>query len=454
MDFFFFLLVNAVLFLRPAELLPDLERLPLYYYAILACLAVSVPKLLGLISPGSPLKHPITLCVFAVSGFVMLAHFVQSDPGKMAEESFEFFKIVVYFVLFLALVNTPGKLQLLINCVILFGVVATTVAVLMYHEVISLPHLMVSDSPHGNTSFWMNEFMFDPDTGELVRIARLRITGILHDPNEFGVFLGVLALFTLHQLGNRNIGIVRFLWSAPLGLFLYGIFLTKSRGALLALLVGLVAYGIYAYGAKRAMRYGLIVLPLLIAVFAGRQTTLSVSSGTGRERIELWSDWIMKFRGSPVFGISPVIAEGSKEAKKEERQWKTEKLAHNSFLQAFADLGFLGGIAFLGAFLFAFRTLSKYAFDEVAIVDENQRRFYPYLLGAVVVYAMGMMTLSLCYVVPTYFMLALPVAYWRMTATDPPVPALTFNGPMVRQLMFASVGFLAFIYVVVRVVRV
>ena len=43
MGFLLFLIVNAVLFLRPGELMPELESLQLYQIAILACLACSTP---------------------------------------------------------------------------------------------------------------------------------------------------------------------------------------------------------------------------------------------------------------------------------------------------------------------------------------------------------------------------------------------------------------------------
>jgi hypothetical protein len=134
--------------------------------------------------------------------------------------------------------------------------------------------------------------------------------------------------------------------------------------------------------------------------------------------------------------------------------WDRKQVAHNSFLQAFADLGFLGGMVFLGAFFFAFRTLAQYGFGEVAILDPEQKRLHPFLFGAVAAYVAGMMALSLCYVLPTYLVLALPVVYWHVTPTRVPVPAVAINGAALRQLAFASVGFLVFIYAVIRVVRV
>jgi hypothetical protein len=442
MAYFIFLIVNIILFLRPPEIMPELEKVPLYFYAILACLIASVPKLLGLaVVPSSPLRHPVTLCVLTLGIFVILSHMVQSDVGRMAEESFEFFKILVYFILFIALVDTPGKLRGLLTCILVCGVVTATLTLLEYHDVIEIYNLELLLDSHP-----------DPETGVLVFFKRLMATGILHDPNEYCVYLGMLAIFALYKLTDPAGSVFRFIWVVPLGMFLYGMYLSKSRGGLLAFVVGLAVYAIYAYGAKRALRYALVIVPLLMVGYAGRQTSISLSQGTGRARVELWSDWMMEFRGNPVFGVGPKVVE--QKALPKEMVWDRKQVAHNSFLQGFADLGFFGGMIFLGAFFFAFRTLAQYGFGAATITDARQARLHPFLLGAVAAYVMGMMTLSLCYVLPTYLVLALPVVYWRVTPTRVPVPVVSINGAALRQLAFASVGFLAFVYVIIRVIRV
>lgn len=437
MDYFLYLLVNANLFLRPAELVPDLEKLPLYYWFILACLFVSIPKLMGLLSADTPLRHPISLCVFGVFGFVALSHLAQSDLDKGMTEIFEFAKVIVYFVLFLALVNTPGKLRLLLASIIVFGVVTTSVAVLEYHHVIDLPNLKTVQDDYRDRQ------------GDVITLRRLMLTGVLHDPNEFCVFLGVLCILTLHQFTNPRLGLSRLLWLFPLGLFLYGINLTKSRGGLLALLVGLATMSICKWGVRRTALLGMLVLPVMAIGLAGRQTELSISAGTGQARLELWSDWMMKFRGSPLLGESPTITLFGTEPK--ETRWNYQQLAHNSYLQAFGDLGFVGGMLFLGAFLFAFRAMVRLRGDHVNFVDADQRHLYPFLFGALTAYMTGMMSLSLCYVLPTYFIAALPVVFTRMTATEPRLEAIRFDTGAWRQLALASVGMLGFIYVFMKV---
>ena len=79
------------------------------------------------------------------------------------------------------------------------------------------------------------------------------------------------------------------------------------------------------------------------------------------------------------------------------------------------------------------------------------RRLRPFLAGAVTAYAVGLLSLSLCYGVPTYLVLGLTVAYTRVTPHHPALPVERFDGRVAGRIALASVGFLAMTYVLVRV---
>ena len=67
-------------------------------------------------------------------------------------------------------------------------------------------------------------------------------------------------------------------------------------------------------------------------------TSISADEGTGQARIQLWSDGLMFFQQSPLFGIGM-----------ENYRQFSRHVAHNSFIHCFAELGLLGGTLFLGA---------------------------------------------------------------------------------------------------------
>src|SRR4051812_42971380 len=99
MGFFLFVLVNATLFLRPAELTPELANYRIYEALILACLAASLPEIVGYFL-GRPLAdQPLTVCVFLMLPAIALSHLANGAAELAVENTFEFAKVVVYYVL-------------------------------------------------------------------------------------------------------------------------------------------------------------------------------------------------------------------------------------------------------------------------------------------------------------------------------------------------------------------
>lgn len=438
MDFFFFLLVNAVLFLRPAELLPALGTTPLYEYAILACAAASLPAVFRLLA--RPLgAQPITVCVVGLLPVIVLTHLAGRDAGEAGRAGVYFFKVLVYYALFVSVVNTPARLRAFIFWLVCFAAVYTAVNVLQYLGVIDLPTLKAE----------LKDTEYNPQSGEEVYHSRLQASGIFQDPNELCTMLAAVVPLVLYRLTNPDGSVLRVLWAGPLALFLYAITLTQSRGGFLALLGGLGAYLVTCYGWRRAAVLGLAGLPVAFVLAGGRQGDLSAMSGTGQSRVQIWSDWLMEFRYHPLFGKG--MLEGTEAKPKEERGRGEHKLvAHNSYLHAFADLGFLGGTLFLGAFVFALWGLGRLGAPRAVILDPGMRRLHPYLVGSVAAFAVGLLSLSFNYMVPTYLILALAMTFLQVTPAWPPAAALRFDGRAVGRLALASVGFLAFTYVFVR----
>ena len=63
MNFALFLLLNAVLLIRPEELFPDIAGLRLYLIVIVLCTVTSLPRLIELLSPASLRTRPVAVCV-------------------------------------------------------------------------------------------------------------------------------------------------------------------------------------------------------------------------------------------------------------------------------------------------------------------------------------------------------------------------------------------------------
>ena len=379
----------------------------------------------------------------------------------------DYLKVIVYFVLFLALVDTPARLRTLTIVITLCVLVTASISILHYKEIISIPKLGVLE----NVSVLLN--------GEInvQQAAGCGFSGMLQDPNEVAVFLAMLTFLCAYQWQNRAAGAIRQLWLVPMAVFIGAIAFTSSRGGFLSLLAGLVAFAIYRFQGKTLVQVapGMAVevykpggQPAPSAscccsccscspVFGGRQTEFDASKGTGNERIGLWSDWLYIFRTQPLLGVSPDVAPASDNPEEGSTRLVANlavtHLAHNSYLQAFADLGFFGGVCFLGAFAFGISTLNRYAFGKTTILDAEQKRLHPYLCGSMVAYMTGMASLTINYYITTAFVLALPVAFYGMTAAYPVVRPPALDGRGLFRLCVLSICVLATIYGVTRVFR-
>lgn len=428
LGFSVFLLVNAALFLRPAEIIPGLVGLEIYLFVILACLAVAFPAVLEELSPAALEGRPITVCVLGLLIAAVLSHLSRFHLVSAAACGYEFFKLVVYYLLFVGLVTTPERLRRFLFWLAIFAAALALLAVLDYHDLIRLPTLKTLQAVER-----------DQATGRDVIIRRLQATGPFHDPNDFCVLLVVGIMLVLYGLTEARHGLARVAWIGPLVVLFYALALTQSRGGFLALLGGLSVFLLTRFGWTLTLALGACLLPVLFVAFAGRQTDISASAGTGQERIQIWSDGLMLFRTAPVFGVGM-----------NEYEIFVGHVAHNSYLQAFTELGVLGGTLFLGAFFLALTALRRMGTEGRRIVDPELRRLHPYLTGAIAGYATGMLSLTLNYIVPTYMILGLAAAFCRMTVTQPPVLATRFDLQLVGRFAGIAVLFLVGLTVFVR----
>ena len=439
MAFFLFLLVNVALFIRPAEIVPALLGWEIYFYVILACMAAAAPDVLRYLTGPSLDAQPITLTVFGLLIAILIPSLMVGDLAEAWRTGFLFVKIIAYYLLFVSLVTTPARLRALLICILSCCGAITTLAVLRYHDVIKLDTVKsLADSAVGKN-------------GEAIIIQRLQGTGIFHDPNELCVLLAAMVPIGMYFLFTSRQLILRVLSAAMLPLFGYAIYLTHSRGGFIAFASGLGALSWARFGWKKTALLGTFGLPFLLVLFGGRQTEISTSTGTARTRVELWREWLTTFRENPIFGKGMTLAK-EEEVKARRPDEELRHAAHNSYLQCFADLGMFGGCLFVGAFVAAVWSIIRIHPRENLLLNLDLTVVQPYVLACVAAYAIGMMTLTISYIVPTYMMLAISVAYTRMATRSslaPPRP-LRFDHHLMGCYLAAGVGMLASIYVFVR----
>lgn len=426
--------VIVVLFLRPAEIVPALANLPIYEVLILGCLALALP--IVLMQALRPRDEPITACVLGLLLAVIASHLSHGFIWGARHSGPDFAKLAVFYLLVVGLVTTPQRFRKLLTCVSACVFFMTMLAVLQYYGMIDVPALQSFEQIITNR--------VDPATGRAVVLLRLCGAGIFNDPNDFCLILILGLMLSLWRCATSPALPRKIAALLAAGLFLWALSLTHSRGGFIALLAAVLTLAVSRGGKLRAVLIGVPVTAGLFFAFAGRQTEISASEGTGLSRLQLWSESLRLFRTAPVFGI------GMDRFVEEVRL-----VVHNSFLHCFTELGMFGGTLFLGAFVFAVATLWRMRRADAvdASAPPDLVRLRPYLLAALVGYIVGYLSLSRSYSVPTYLILAIVVCYARLMARTgfvaPKLGIRTFARLAVLSVMFLAASYL-FIRVFVR----
>jgi O-antigen ligase len=424
-----FLVLNAVLFLRPTELIPDLEELPIYEIIILSCMAFSWKPLWERLQGGALARQPVTACVLGLWVAATLSQLSHAHLEGTWTAAKDFGKVVIYYLLLVGLVSDAGRLRLFLHALVLYTSSVTVLALLQYHGVIEVDALTTLKEKGD----------FNDLTGDWNVFLRLRGPGIFNDPNDLCLILLVGMGICMWKTLERGSGVRRFAWIALIGLFGYALGLTQSRGGFIALAAMCLVLFWARFGWRRALALGLLVLPPLLFVFGERQTSLSATSGTGQERIRLWSFALQSLRHAPLFGI------GFGQFEEQEGL-----VAHNSYVHAFAELGFIGGTLFLGAFYCAVAGLVRAQEWRISSMTPELARLRPYLIAILVGYGTAILALTRTYTVPTYLPLGLATGFLDITGSSVLAGSEKCNLGLVGRLMALGCGFVLLIYLVVR----
>lgn len=426
MSFALFIVLNAVLLIRPEDLMPAIAGTRLYLISISLAVLIALPNILRRLHPAALVRQPFTVCVFGLLAATALSHFVRGQMDRLVEFVPEFAKVVVYYLLLISVVDTPARLRAFLGFLVLFIGVITALGLLQYHEVIDVNALRPVEQRELNES-----------TGELTSYPRLCSVGIFNDPNDLCLVLTLGIICCLYRATTAANGAEAAAWVLPIGLFGYAMVLTRSRGGLLGLLAAIGAYMVAKLGWRRAVPFALLGIPVALLAVGGRQGNLDViSEGTARARIMLWAEGFATLMRSPYWWLTGIGAG--------EYVTEVDQVAHNSFVHAYVELGLLGGTFFLVAFTLAARALYRLCPVSHPRIPRRLAAFAPFLFAMVVGYCGGMYSLSRNYIVPTYLCLGVAASYCAMAWPEPP-PQYRVSPVWLKQSVLIGLGGVAFL---------
>jgi O-antigen ligase len=233
---------------------------------------------------------------------------------------------------------------------------------------------------------------------------------------------------------RRRDPVFRFVAAVAIGACVVSIIMTKSRGGQLAMLLVFFVYMVRRYKLLALIPAGLLAVPVMLL---GGRDDASADMST-QERYEAWAKGLRMFQADPVFGV------GSGQFG--EHHYLT---AHNSFVLALGEMGFLGLLFFVTIIYISVKSLVV-GIRSLALIPAAQvaQVWGMALLGSLVAAIFSISTLSFAYKSVLWILFALVGAWTNCIRTHRP----DFNVKITwRDLAFIVGGCIAFITVVLPI---
>lgn len=165
----------------------------------------------------------------------------------------------------------------------------------------------------------------------MVEGDRIQYVGIFSDPNDLGLLFATVLPMVVYASGRGGwLGLRRVFWFAVAALIVWAIFLTRSRGALLAVAAMATVYVWRRRGLFLAAVFGSAGV-FGITLLKSRLGDITSEDASAVGRLDAWYGGLLMFREYPFFGVG---AGNFSE--------HNPLTAHNSFVLVLAETGIIG----------------------------------------------------------------------------------------------------------------
>ena len=159
--------------------------------------------------------------------------------------------------------------------------------------------------------------------------GRIRYIGIFADPNDMGLFFLTVIPMLIYLMIRSNF-IFRLVYLLALGIILYGVHLTESRGTTLGIAALIALFAARRFGIITSSVIGIAAL-IIIMGLNSRVAQIDPGEASAKGRVDAWEEGYYMTRDNPIFGVGVggfVI-----------HHYRT---AHNTWVLAMAELGIPG----------------------------------------------------------------------------------------------------------------
>jgi putative inorganic carbon (hco3(-)) transporter len=404
MDFALFLFYLVLTFLRPAELYPQLE--PLHTMQIASVLAVG-GAVFGLFRGRGPtLRAPL---LYLVPLFIAWAAFsvvvTQRWFGGFFHVLLDFRASGLMFLLVVLAVNSMRRFRVTLAVLGVLGVIVVGEGLAAYalgwrSDVFLLSENLDQEAELSPANRGPGDVAMSPDDEAPPRpaVLRLRSVGFLNDPNDLAqALVTLLPLVIVLRSPGKTLKNLLVVW-APAALLAGGVLLTHSRGGLLALLA-------VVFFAMRE-RLGCLLSSVLSGATAAGLLVLGATGGRALSedesisgRIGAWAEGLEMLKSSPIWGVGfGSFTEYH------------ERVAHNSFVHCFAELGLVGYFVWLSLIVVTWTEVSTVAGETSEEPGPSLVRCARAMRVAMIGFLVGAFFLSRSYGVMFFLVLGLGTA--------------------------------------------
>jgi O-antigen ligase len=273
--------------------------------------------------------------------------------------------------------------------------------------------------------------------------GRLSSPGGSFDSNDMASLMAMAFPLAAGLLARAVPGRARWLALAAVVTLALGVIASGSRGGTLALVAGVIVFAAAMKGERGVVVVMALVMGGAVAWLTApdsfRERMVSITSlendynythETGRKAV--WARGRQYWRENFIIGLGAnnfPMAEGDYYTESERRgKWSQ---AHNAYIQAFAELGTIGGGIFVAILLGAARSVLPMWRPKRTDAAPRAPPFErPEILASLVAFAVGAYFLSHAYFNPTYTLLGLAALAARIRQAERMAPTQTDDAPV------------------------
>lgn len=309
----------TLIYVRPSEIFPDLATVP--FVDILTGISAAVGVVAVASKPRKLFNLPHDKLLLAFWAVIAISSLKIWLPG-VYYSWLAFTPPVFCYFLLRAAVQTPRQLRGVIYLLIALNIFLAVNGIVQYQTGVGLG-----------------------DVG--LTLDRIYGLGIFNDPNDLGMTFVMVVPFLTMIIGNRASGIVSKVVSAvALVVILLAVFYTNSRGALLGLGAALVCASYLKSKSARSLIVAALLAGVITIAGPSRAGQIDNEDESAQSRIQAWAAGWEMLKAHPITGVGY-----------DEFTNNHERVAHNSFVHTFSELGLTGAFCFVGMFYWYFRGL-------------------------------------------------------------------------------------------------